>query len=289
MIADFERRLADVLGTHLPSPALGAVDVAPGRAQSQVLVSVTHVEPLAEVLHTVRREVVGGSPERRRVLRLRCEVRLEFRSLQNQTRSDVLEACEAALYLVDAPEFRQANELAGGGATDPGFQIQQLWIKQADLPGTILLTAEGLFWPVGVTGEAGVAIDEARIRQTLQPLALLPEKPRLVANGATVDLTLRAGAVGTAGVRSDGVTQRPFGTLVVRLVDAGGRPGAGQLSGGVDGPAGARVLDFNNREAQVRYTPPAAPAADVLVVSLATAEDGTGIEIGRFSLPVRGA
>jgi len=288
MIAEFERRFADVVGARLPPPAQGAVDVAPGQAQSQVLVSVTHVEPLAEVLHAVRREVVAGSPEQRRVLRLRCEVRLEFRSLQNQSRADVLGVCEATLHLLDAPEFRHANELAGG-ANDPGFQIHQLWIKQADPPGMILLTAEGLFWPVGITGETGVAIDEARIRQTLQPMALLPEKPRLVANGATVDFTLRAGAVGTVGVRSDGVTQRPFGALVVRLVDDGGRPGAGQLTGGTDGPGGARVLEFNNGEAQLRYTPPTAPAADVLVVSMDNTEDGAGIEIGRFPLLVRGA
>src|SRR5262249_6642519 len=86
-------------------------------------------------------------------------------------------------------------------------------------------------------------------------LALAPSNPRLRAGGAPVDLQLTFGAVGTMQVTRDGVTGGLYGSLLVRLIDAGGRPGAGAFVGRADGPGGAR-------ERSAGRGSPAGPAGD---------------------------
>jgi hypothetical protein len=90
-------------------------------------------------------------------------------------------------------------------------------------------------------------------------------------------------------VRAGGVDRRPFGEVVLRLTDAGGRPGAGTLAGGVAGPGGSRRVPLSNSAASFQYTPPADAAVDILHVAFDNGEGGAGSEIGRLPLRVRGA
>lgn len=290
MLSDFERRLADVLGTRLPVPFRGLVDVTPGRDVAQVVLSVRHVEPLDEHLFGMRPEIVPGAPSQRRVVRLRCDVGLDVRLLTNQARIDQLRALERVIYELDEPGFRSGVPLQPTDGSDPGFLIQRLFVSLSEPPASITLRAEGLFWPPDTPGQTGIAITQARLRVSMEPLRMIPAQPRLTAGGPVVDLEINFGATGTIRVESAGrVTSLPFGAVVVSVVDAGGRPGVGILSGGAAGPAGARAVQVVSGRAAVQYTPPAQPALDQLVVSLDDGEGGVGIELGRFPLDVRGA
>ena len=90
MLREFETRLADVLGSRLPAPLAGTVDVAPGRDIARLVVAVTSAETIEDDLLSIRRERVPGSTSPRRVLKLRCEVAITANLLQGETsrRSD---------------------------------------------------------------------------------------------------------------------------------------------------------------------------------------------------------
>lgn len=288
MLSEFERRLADVLGARLPVPFRGGVDVAPGRDDAQVVLSVRHVEPLDEHLFGMRPEVVPGAPTHRRVVRLRCDVNLDVRLLGNQARSTQLRALDSVIYELDEPGFRSGARLRPTDGSDPGFLVQQMFVSLSDPPQSITLRAEGLFWPPDVPGETGVKIDFAQVRISVQPISLIPARPRLNAGGETIELVIEFGATGTMRIERGGrVTSLPFGAVVVGVEDAGGRPGAGTLSGGNAGPAGSRTIAVTRGRAAFQYTPPAQPALDHLVVSLDDGEGGVGVELGRFQLEVR--
>lgn len=280
MIAAFETRLADLLGQRLPAPLAGAVDVAPGRPAARLLVSVTAATPIAEELWHARPERVPGDEAPRRVVNLRCDVLIEAKA---NARPDRVAALDAALYLLDGPDFQSATALAAPEGEDPGFVIRRLLVSRLEGATSALLTADGLFWPAGIAGQAGAEIRELLLRAPLLPLSLIPAKPVLVAGGAPVDLEIAAANAGGGRIVRDGAT--PAGPLMlrVRLVDAGGRPGAGELSGGVAVPGGARRIPLAGGKAAVRYTPPAAPSLDLLVVAL-DREDGQGVELARFAL-----
>jgi hypothetical protein len=289
LLSEFERRLADVLGARLPVPFRGGVDVAPGRDDAQVVLSVRHVEPLDEHLFGMRPEVVPGAPTHRRVVRLRCDIGLDVRLLTNQSRSAQLRALDSVIYELDEPGFRSGTRLQPTDGSDPGFLVQRMFVSLSDPPQAITLRAEGLFWPPDVPGQTGVPIDRAQLRISMQPINLLPERPRLNAGGETVELVIEFGATGTMRVERGGrVTSLPFGAIVVAVEDAGGRPGAGALAGGNAGPSGSRTIPVAGGRAAFQYTPPAQPALDHLVVSLDDGEGGVGIELGRFPLEVRG-
>ena len=288
MLSEFERRLADVLGARLPVPFRGGVDVAPGRDDAQVVLSVRHVEPLDEDLFGMRPEVVPGAPTHRRVVRLRCDVSLDVRLLTNQARSTQLRALDSVIYELDEPGFRSGARLRPTDGSDPGFLVQRMFVSLSDPPQSITLRAEGLFWPPDVPGETGVKIDFAQVRISVQPISLIPARPRLNAGGETIELVIEFGATGTMRIERGGrVTSLPFGAVVVGVEDAGGRPGAGTLSGGNAGPAGSRTIAVARGRAAFQYTPPAQPALDHLVVSLDDGEGGVGVELGRFPLEVR--
>jgi hypothetical protein len=288
LLSEFERRLADVLGARLPVPFRGGVDVAPGRNDAQVVLSVRHVEPLDEHLFGMRSEVVPGAPTHRRVVRLRCDVGLDVRLLANQSRSTQLRALDSVIYELDEPGFRSGARLQPTDGSDPGFLVQRMFVSLSDPPQTITLRTEGLFWPPDVPGQTGVPIERAQLRISMQPVNLIPARPRLNAGGETLELTIEFGAAGTMRVERGGrVTSLPFGAIVVAVEDAGGRPGAGTLSGGNAGPAGSRTLPVTRGRAAFQYTPPAQPALDNLIVSLDDGEGGIGIELGRFPLEVR--
>jgi len=299
VIAEFEARLADALGTHIGAPFAGLVDVAPGQDPGngvRLAVGVVDAQVIDPDLGSRRGEVVPGDSAPRRALRLRCTVALEAR-MKTSDRTLQLRALDAALYALDEADFRNGRRLADG--TDRGFVIHEM--QPASLavplapdaenagPAALRLTATGLFWPVGVKGEAGRVIDEIRFRGAVLPLAVLPAEPVLVAGGAAVELTIRFGTAGMI-VRDAGVSKLPFGTLAVTLAGAGAKPGKGTLSGGEDGSAPEiRLIPVTGDAATVTYTPPAEAAAEELVVALDDGEKGLGIELGRVPLVTRGA
>ena len=289
MLSEFERRLANVLGARLPLTFRGGVDIAPGRDDAQVVLSVRHVEPLDEHLFGMRPEVVPGAPTHRRVMRLRCDVGLDVRLLADQPRATQMRELDTVLYELDEPGFRSGARLRPTDGADPGFLVQQMFVSLSDPPQSITLRAEGLFWPPDAPGETGVKIDFAQVRVSVQPIILVPARPRLNAGGETIELVIEFGATGTMRIERGGrVTSLPFGSVVVGVEDAGGRPGAGTLAGGNAGPSGSRTIAVTGGRAAFQYTPPAQPAVDHLVVSLDDGEGGIGVELGRFPLEVRG-
>ena len=298
MIAEFEQRLADVLGSRLPAPFTGRVDVAPGPAPNNEVRLIVGVEgtELLEPDFLAHRDVrLPGSSSFRRIVKLRCTVGVQAHT--NQGRSGQVSALDAALFVLDAPDFRDATALADD--PDPGFLIEKTQILRsaaplapdAQHPSAIALVAEGWFWPVGIPEQAGEEIREALVRAGFLPLQLVPPNPSLVAGGGPVDLTLRLGAVGTMRLRGSAAEPAtlPFGSLAVTLRDAGARPGAGALSGGSPGVGDVRLLPLANGEAGLTYTPPNVAAVDFLVVAMEDGEGGRGAELARFPLHVRAA
>lgn len=290
MIADFEQRLAEVLGARLPSPFGGHVVVAPGTgvAAPSVAVGVRRVDPIEDGFGA-RPERVPGADDPRRVARLRCQVGLVLRGAAD--RAATIRGIDQVLYTVDAPDFRDGSVLRVT-AGDPGFLIDHLVLNGGDIAddtatGTsaVGLVAQGWFWPAGTPGETGVAIGEVRVRGVALPIELAPPNPAIAAGDPALALTLR---VRTAGLlRVGATTALPFGQLVVQLFSAGHRPGAGSLLGGVAGAAGSRLLTLTDDTAVFDYVPPASAAVDELVVALDDGRGAAGVELGRFTFRVK--
>jgi hypothetical protein len=301
MLADLESRLADVLGSRLSGPLAGRVFVTPGpadTASTALLVGVSRVDAVEQNFGTGRRpERVPGTTDPRRVVRLRCAIRIEVRPGDADTRAETMAALDALLYELDDPELRSASALAAPG--DPGFvldgQVPSAALVSPELNGgqalpAVELLAEGWFWPPNAPGVAGVAIASALVRTASLPIGLEPW-PLLIRPGdPAVALTLRIGTTGTTRLTEHAPTASPFGELAVRVVDAGGRPGAGTVSGGAAGPQGSRLVAVANDIAVISYEPPGAPAADELVVCVTRADAGAGatvgMELARFPLAV---
>jgi hypothetical protein len=109
-----------------------------------------------------------------------------------------------------------------------------------------------------------------------------------VAGGEPVELTLRLAATGTIRLRAGAEPQNlPFGSLALAVRDAGSRPGAGTLTGGVDGVDDLRLVAIEDGEATITFTPPDQPTVDFLIVALEDGEGGQGAELARFRLDVR--
>ncbi len=301
MLADLESRLADVLGSRLPGPLAGRVFVTPGPAatdQTALLVGVSRAEVVEQNFGTGRRpEVVPGASGPRRVVRLRCDIRIEVRPGDGDTRDQTMAALDALLYELDDPELRSASALSAPG--DPGFVLdaqlpEAVWIAPKEEGGgglpAVELRAEGWFWPPDTPGISGDKIVAALVRTATLPIGLQPWPLLLRAGDPAIPLTLLTGAGGTARVARDATTVSPFGELAVRVLDAGGRPGAGTLSGGAAGPGDSRLITVVNESAAITYQPPAAPAVDQLVVHVARADTGAGpavgAELARFPLAV---
>ena len=298
MLADLERRLAEVLGTRLPAPFGGRVSVAPALPAGPgpaVQVAVGAVVPLDPDFGSVRLESAPGAADRRRVVRLRADVALAVtpEAGGGGGRGQRVAGTDLLLHLLDAAEFRDGSALVEPG--DPGFLLDALRITGADLRAegagpAVALSVEGWFWPVGVAGETGEPIAEAHVRQFVIPITLRPAVSLLVAGTDPVPLELVFGATGTMVVTANGTTASPFGAVAVGLVGPGGGPGAGTLTGGDAGPGGRRVLAVADGRATATYTPPAAPAIDQVVVSAflvdADGEARVGLELARFRLRV---
>ena len=297
MISEFEQRLANVLGSRLPAPFGGRVEVAPASANDlRLVLGVEQVKLTEPDMGSRRPERVPGSADDRRVVRATCMVRLGVQPDAGQGRAQQVLALDAALYELDAPDFRSGEALAAPG--DAGFLIQRLRCLGTDVPldplaedaGPLGLTieAEGWFWPVGIPGQAGIAIGEIRIRGVTLPVLLEPRNPLIAAGGGAVPLALRIGAAGGLTL-GNGAGPLPIGSIAVRVVGQGGQPGSGTLAGGTAGVDGARILDASSGTVAFDYTPGAEPATDTLIVALENGESDLGIELGRFDLVARGS
>jgi len=302
MISEFEKRLAEVLGARLPDPFRGNVEVASGTAggtDPQILVGVQQAEVVEPDLGSRRPEIVPGSTDNRRVMRLNCTVGVEVRAGTGGNRGQQIQGLDAALYALDAPDFRNGTALITDA--DSGFLIQHMQLTQAIAPLNptlpnlpligLTLSAQGWFWVVGTIGESGRQIGEIRIRGVALPLKILPATPDLVVGGSPIEFTLRLAEISMLRLNQqpDALPQLPFGFLALTVVGSGGRPGAGQLSGGSPGSGGVQLATLTEGTATIRYTPPAQPAIEELVVGLSDGTGGLGIELGRFALKVRGA
>jgi hypothetical protein len=298
VLSEFELRLAEVLGSRLPAPFAGRVSVAPGAGpanQPAVILGVQHAEPLEPDMGSRRPEMVPGSADLRRVVRLACTVGLEVRPAANQGRAQGMQGLDALLYTLDAPDLRDGTALAG--AADPGFLIQSLRLRAHqspflagdETPARLTLAAEGWFWPVGQAGETGIAIGEVRIRGVRLPLEVLLATPP-VAGGPAVELSLRLAPAGslrlTGPAGAPPGPPLPFGSLALALFGPGMRPAAGSLEGVAPGAGGVGLVTLAGDTATLSYVPPAEPATDELVVALEDGAGGLGIELGRLLIHV---
>jgi hypothetical protein len=296
MIAEFEQRLADVLGSRLPAPFGGRVFVAPpgNPNQLRLVVGVERVTLTEPDMGSRRHERVPGANDGRRVVRASCTLRIDVQPGASAGRAQQVSALDAALYELEAPDFQSGEALVAPG--DTGFVIQRMRCVGTAVPLDpdvtdapplgLTLEAEGLFWPVGVPGEAGIEIGEIRLRGMRLPLILEPREPLLEAGGPAVTLTLRVGRAGGHTI-GNGVSALPIGNIAVNVFAPGGQPGAGVLSGGTAGASGARILDASSGEITFDYTPGAQPARDTLIASFEDGEGGPGVELGRFVLTTR--
>ncbi|WP_437569791.1 hypothetical protein [Sorangium sp. So ce542] len=290
MIGDFEARLAVVLGSRLPAPFVGRVQVEPGGdgEPPQVLLGVRQVELVEPGMGDPREAVVPGATAPRRVVHARCRVQLRVVPASELGRAQEIEGLDAAIYALDGDDFRSGRALAAEG--DPGFLVRSMKISAGVTPFTpaagqgssslaLALDADGMFWPRGVVGQAGRAIASVVVRGAILPIEIEPAEPRPVAGGPDVPLTIR--------VRVPAGSSLPFGSIAVALVAPDGGPSAATLIGGADGDAGVRLLQLVEGIAAVTFRPPAAPASVDLIVALDHDGRRLGVELGRFTLKVR--
>lgn len=299
MIADFERALANALGSRVPAPFQGNVGVAPLPAQGPAIrVGAERVEVQRPDFGERRPESVLAAGGQQRILRAVCTVALEVVAGAGQGRAQQAAGVDAALFVLDGPEFRDGSALVAAG--DQGFRISSLQLKGAQvaidptrpaaLPVALSLTAEGWFWPVGTVAQQGIAIGEIRLRGVALPLEIMLPQQAIVVGGGASTITLRVAIPGSMRLRADGVESLPFDTLAISLERPGGRPGAGSLGGGVAGNPGVILAPLADGAVTFTYTPPAAAAdIDTLLVGVGDNSGGLGIIVGRFGLRSRAA
>ena len=296
MIFEFEQRFVDVLGQRLADPFTGRIDVAPGLAVHdlpRLALAVSRISPLDPDFHSRRPEVVPGSPDLRRVLRLECTVTMNVRPPEeNAARADQIELLDATLFALGDAEILSGRALDDG--TDRGFLIQNLRLSSGDAPVAptaqapvcLNVIARGLFWPVGASGENGVPIEDVLIRGALLPIEVIPPAPFLAAAGPPVELIMRIRTLpGVRIARPPGV---PLDSLRVAVFAANGAPGAGVLAGGAEATPGVRVIPLAGGQAAVTYTPPAEPGIETLVLFIQRADGSQGLELQRVPLTIRG-
>jgi len=294
MIAEFEQRLADVLGVRLPLPFRGRVEVAPGTLAGPALVLGAERVALQEPDFGNRRpEVVPGDGTPRRIVRATCTVGIVVRPAAGEGRVQQMQGLDAALYTLDAADLRNGSALRTGG--DPGFQIDHLRCTTSVLPldpavpGSepvgLRVEAEGWFWPAGTPGASGIAIGEIRVRGIPLPILLRHDAPALVAGGGPVPLVLALGGESAFRLGVDGAP--PSAPMVARLEGPGARAASGTLGGGAAGAGGVRLATISQGELSLLYTPGAEAATDTLVLTFDDGDGGPGAEIARFTLAVR--
>ena len=300
MLTEFETRLAEGLGTRVLAPFRGRVarldGPGPSGAGPVIRLAVAATEPLDPDLASTRPEVVPGSSDPRRVLRLAATVGFDVTPGPSGGRLDVLRAVDALLYELDSPDLRSGAALRTAG--DQGFLVDSLRIGvgapgggppgDEDAPA-LSAHAEGWFWPVGVAGQSGRAIAAALVREFRLPV-ILTAADALLAGGDPVEVRIGLGTSGTLRVEEVAASSLPFGALALRLVAANGGPGVGTLTADRAGPDGHVLADVQGGEGLASYTPPAEPLVETLVVHAHTRDDDggerIGVELARFDLAV---
>lgn len=286
MIAEFEARLAQVLGGRLAPPLQNRVAAPPLGSLAdgpRVVVAAERAEVLEEGFPGVLERVVPGAPAPRRIVRAEVTVGVTVHRADGGSRVQVVQGVDACLYTLDAPDLRSGTALAAG-APDPGFVLQQLLVRAVEPElGRLLLVAQGWFWPPGAPGQAGATIATVQIRGVPVPINVRPANPRPIAAGPPIDLTLHVHLDRLQTTVDDPPPEAPVRRLAVTLAAAGGGSPAGTLADAVDG---VRLVPLVDGQAAVTYQPPAEPARDELVVALDNGADGVGIELGRAPLTV---
>lgn len=294
MVAEFEQRLADVLGTRMPLPFRGRVEVSPGTLPGPSLVLGAERVSLQEPDFGSRRpEVVPGDGAPRRIVRATCTVGVVVRAQAGQGRAQQMQGLDAALYTLDAADIRDGSALRTVG--DPGFVIDALRCTSSVLPLDpaapwpepigLRLEADGWFWPVGTPGGSGIAIGEIRVRGVSLPVLIRHDAPALVAGGGPIPIVLALG--GDTAFRLGGGGALPNAPMVARIEGPGARAASGTLGGGAAGAGGVRLASISQGELSFVYTPGAEAATDTLILSFDNGDGGAGAEIGRFALDVR--
>lgn len=293
MLTELESRLSDVLGAALPAPFAGRVRrrgaPAPAGPGPVVRLGVQGWTPLEPDVFSTRPELGAGAPTLRRVVRLRVVIGVDVASDPPGDRLGELAGTDALVYALQDPGVRTASALVAPG--DQGFRLDSLELApvgESDDDPDVLVHAEGWFWPVGVAGQDGREIAHALVREVRLPVRLLLGGA-LEAGGAAVACDLVFGSTGTLDVTPGSTVAAPFGAVALRVLDAGGGPGAGVL-GAVGSPPGSTVVaTVDGAGTAFTYTPPAVAAREHLVV-LAHARNGAderiGMELARFDLTV---
>lgn len=275
MLSDLEDRLATVLGADLPAPLGGRVgvrpDTMPGNTPS-AQIAVRKVTPLKADFGSVRLEVVPGDAAPRRVLRLQAEIDIRLTARGTSARDNRRQALDDLIYLLDAPEVRSGGALRDTG--DPGFLLESLKITSANYepeldepaPADVTLSAVGWFWPVGVTGQDGPAIAEARIAQLVLPVSNDPDPLRFAPGGDDTDIELSFTAAQLLNLRDTGPVPATEPRLAFQLLSADGSAGSGSLINGQNLGGGVRARTMTGQTVSIRYRPPASPARDRLTV-----------------------
>lgn len=292
MLADFEGRLANVLGSRLEAPFAGRVrrrgSADPAGNGPVIRLAVEEIVPLEPDFGSVRPEVVPGSGDQRRIARLRATVGVEI-DPQGTDRLQVLDGVDALIYELQQPEMRSAALLHL--PEDQGFRLDFLHIVPSSTVEApqLLLATEGWFWPIGAAGAAGVEIETAMLREFRLPVTLSVSSP-LTAGGSTTSISLRFGSTGTLAIDAQDTDPLPFGSVALRLNDDGGGPGAGTLAGGAPGPDGTHVVPVGSTGSTFTYTPgPTAGRDHLSVLTHAVDADDNehiGFAIARFALEV---
>ena len=110
MLAAFETRLTEVLGSRLQAPFAGRVirrgDPAPGGAGPVIQLGVDSAEPLDPELASVRPEVVPGSAALRRVVRMRAVVGFDVVPTSTGGRAQRVLGVDRLIYELEDPDIR---------------------------------------------------------------------------------------------------------------------------------------------------------------------------------------
>jgi hypothetical protein len=300
MISDFEQALATYLGANLPAPFAGNVVVAPAPApggEPSVVVGVTSAAPTGSPLG-------GGLPQPtpavagdHRVLALDCQASIVVAAAQGSGRAQQADGVQRLLWLLDEPEARNGSVLVDG--TDRGFVLHELaWsaatapldpLATGASPVGVTLTASGLFWPIGIVGQAGRTITHIQVRGVSLPVTLTPASPQAVAGGDPISIAIAVEVDTSTVLTAAGAPGQslPFTTVVATLTGARGAPASGQLTGGNGGTNTLRTYPFANGLATITYAPPATGASDVLTLSLDDGSGGAGVPVGQVPIEVR--
>ena len=299
MVSDFESHLATILGAQLPAPFGGTVAVAgEGDAthptEPRIYVGIYKTRGLPRDFGANRTVQVPGVNDRINVLSLRVYININVIPAQSAGRLQQLEGIERINYLLDSEAFQTGNALVDAG--DQGFQIYSLSVVEGvatvanapkqDRPAGLSVVAEGIFWPIGISGEVGIDIDEIRLRGLTIDVRLEPAAPQLNASGAATTISLMISSPASHRVGGDG-TPLTFDRITVDLQQPDGQPGAGSLAGGTAGAANARHLTITDGVATAVYTPPGTATKDLLRVGFDDGENGLGKVVKQFLIEVR--